>query len=119
MQPQFLSRFDNAVILEDLTRRPCCASSRSRRGACSDLPALLPEVRRSSSRSPRKRSRKIAEEAAKSSRIGARALKSVYGKIIKPFEFDPFAREEVKAEGAGHRLVLDEEIVGTALKPPY
>ena len=34
---------------------------------------------------------KIAEEASKSSRIGARALKSVYGRIIKPFEFDPFS----------------------------
>ena len=28
---------------------------------------------------------KIADEAAKSARIGARALKAVYGKIIKPF----------------------------------
>ena len=62
---------------------------------------------------------KIAEEAAKSSRIGARALKSIYGKIIKPFEFDPFAREEVKSAGEGHHLVLDDEIVATALKPPF
>ena len=35
---------------------------------------------------------KIADEAAKSARIGARALKAVYGRVIKPFEFDPFSR---------------------------
>jgi len=63
---------------------------------------------------------KIAEEAAKTSRIGARALKSVYGKIIKPFEFDPFSREEVKPLNGGggpHRLVIDEKIVSETLKP--
>ena len=62
--------------------------------------------------------RKIADEASKSSRIGARALKAVWGKIIKPFEFDPFGQADVKKEGAGHRLVVDEAIVARALKPP-
>jgi ATP-dependent Clp protease ATP-binding subunit ClpX len=63
---------------------------------------------------------RIAEEAAKSSRIGARALKSIYGRIIKPFEFDPFSREEVKpvnGDGGPHRLVIDEKLVGETLKP--
>ena len=60
---------------------------------------------------------KIADEAAKTSRIGARALKSVYGRIIKPFEFDPFSREEVQPSGEKHRLVLDEKLVLEGLKP--
>ncbi|HSF41698.1 MAG TPA: hypothetical protein VLT87_18000, partial [Thermoanaerobaculia bacterium] len=63
---------------------------------------------------------KIAEEAAKTSRIGARALKSVYGRIIKPFEFDPFSREELRkgnGDGGPNRLVIDETIVAEALKP--
>ena len=62
--------------------------------------------------------RKIADEASKSSRIGARALKAVWGKIIKPFEFDPFGQPDVKKEGDRHRLIVDEAIVIRALKPP-
>jgi ATP-dependent Clp protease ATP-binding subunit ClpX len=119
MQPQFLSRFDNAVILEDLN-----AALLSRIFADPEDGVL-----RTSQSFFRKYGielevtdgavQKIAEEAAKSSRIGARALKSVYGRIIKPFEFDPFSRPEVQANGSGsgHRLVIDDALVANALKP--
>jgi ATP-dependent Clp protease ATP-binding subunit ClpX len=118
MQPQFLSRFDNAVILEDLS------------AALLSRIFTEPEdgVLRISQRFFGKQGialevtepavQKIAEEAAKSSRIGARALKSIYGRIIKPFEFDPFSRPEVQPNGAGHRLVIDDGLVAAALKPP-
>jgi ATP-dependent Clp protease ATP-binding subunit ClpX len=118
MQPQFLSRFDNAVILEDLN---AVLLSRI---------FTEPEdgVLKTSQRFFRKYGieleltegavQKIAEEASKSSRIGARALKSIYGRIIKPFEFDPFSRPEVEANGNGHRLVIDESLVAASLKPP-
>lgn len=118
MQPQFLSRFDNAVILEDLTAATLVRIFKElREGVLQtsqnffqkygiDLEVTDGAVQR------------IAEEAAKSSRIGARALKSVYGRIIKPFEFDPFSREEVRGNGDGrHHLVIDEQLVGNALKP--
>lgn len=117
MQPQFLSRFDNAVILEDLN------------AALLSRIFTEPEdgVLRTSQSFFRKYGielevtdqavQKIAEEAAKSSRIGARALKSVYGRIIKPFEFDPFSHDEVQANGDGHRLVIDDGLVASALKP--
>lgn len=120
MQPQFLSRFDNAVILEDLTAGTLARIFRE--------PAE--GVLQTSQNFFRKYNielditddavQKIAEEASKSSRIGARALKSVYGRIIKPFEFDPFSREEVKplnGEGGPHRLVIDDKLVGEVLKP--
>jgi ATP-dependent Clp protease ATP-binding subunit ClpX len=118
MQPQFLSRFDNAVILEDLN--------------AGTLSRIFRETKESVFQTSRNffqkydidlditddAVQKIAEEAAKSSRIGARALKSVYGKIIKPFEFDPFSREEVKPNGDGkHHLVIDDKLVSEALKP--
>jgi ATP-dependent Clp protease ATP-binding subunit ClpX len=118
MQPQFLSRFDNAVILEDLSAATLVRIFKElREGVLQtsqnffqkygiDLEVTDGAVQR------------IAEEAAKSSRIGARALKSVYGRIIKPFEFDPFSREEVRGNGDGrHHLVIDEHLVGNALKP--
>jgi len=117
MQPQFLSRFDNAVILEDLNA-----------GLLSRIFAEPEDgVLRTSQNFFRKYGieleiteqavQKIAEEASKSSRIGARALKSVYGRIIKPFEFDPFSRPEVQQNGAGHRLVIDEGLVASSLRP--
>ena len=118
MQPQFLSRFDNAVILEDLTAVTLSRIFRE------------PEegVFRTSQNFFRKYGieldvtadavQKIAEEAAKSSRIGARALKSIYGRVIKPFEFDPFSREEVQKNGGdAFKLVIDEKLVSESLKP--
>lgn len=118
IQPQFLSRFDNAIILEDLD---------------ADLLArIFLEARESVFETSRNffrnygiqlevtegAVRKIAEEAARSPRIGARALKAVWGRIIKPFEFDPFSRPEVRKQGDGFRLVVDEALVTEALKPP-
>jgi len=116
MQPQFLSRFDNAIILEDLhadllsrifldTRDSVFVASRSFFKKYEiDLEITDGAVRR------------IADEAAKSARIGARALKAVYGRIIKPFEFDPFTHEEVRKNGDRHRLVIDEAMVRRALR---
>jgi ATP-dependent Clp protease ATP-binding subunit ClpX len=118
MQPQFLSRFDNAVILEDLN-----ASTLSRIFRETDESVF--QVSRSFFRNyaidleiTDVAVQRIAEEAAKSSRIGARALKSVYGRIIKPFEYDPFSREEVQKNGGEtYKLTIDEKVVGEALKP--
>ena len=118
MQPQFLSRFDNAIILEDLNP-----------GALSRI-FMEPQdaVFRASQKFFRRYSieleiskgavRKIAEEASKNRRTGARALKAVFSKIIKPFEFDPFSQPQVKKEADGSRLVIDEALVARSLKSP-
>jgi len=117
MQPQFLSRFDNAIILEDLhadllskifmeTRDSVFVASQSFfRKYDIDLSITDGAVRR------------IADEAARSSRIGARALKAVYGRVIKPFEFDPFSHEEVQSDQGRHNLMIDEPLVRNALRP--
>jgi ATP-dependent Clp protease ATP-binding subunit ClpX len=118
MQPQFLSRFDNAVILEDLNAvllsriftEPEDGVLRTSQRFFKRYGIELEMTEQAVQR--------IAEEAAKSSRIGARALKSVYGRIIKPYEFDPFSHPEVQANGEGHRLMVDEELVTNTLKPP-
>ena len=111
MQPQFLSRFDNSIILEDLH--------------ADLLSKIFTETDDSVFRVSRNffkkydieleitddAVRRIATEAAKRTRIGARALKAVWGRIIKPFEFDPYSQDQVKKEGNGYRLVIDESIV--------
>jgi hypothetical protein len=43
----------------------------------------------------------------------------VFSKVIKPYEFDPWSRPEVQKDGDGHRLVIDEKVVGEALKSPF
>jgi ATP-dependent Clp protease ATP-binding subunit ClpX len=119
MQPQFLSRFDNAIILEDLnsdllrrifldTRDSVFRASQNffkKYGI--DLDITDDAVK------------KIADEASKRSRIGARALKAVYSLVIKPFEFDPFSHPQVQRNGGNHRLVIDHTVVREALKPRF
>ena len=118
MQPQFLSRFDNAIILEDLN--------------ASILSRILIEPKESVFRISQnffrkyqieleiseEAVRKIGDEAARSARIGARALKGAWGKIIKRFEFDPFSQPELEKAGDGYRLLIDERLIVQAFKPP-
>jgi ATP-dependent Clp protease ATP-binding subunit ClpX len=119
MQPQFLSRFDNSIILEDLhsdllqrifmeTRDSVFVASKSFFAKYKiNLEITEGAVKR------------IADEASRSPRIGARALKGVYGRIIKPFEFDPFSHSEVKEIAEGHSLVIDDNLVRRALRPLF
>ncbi|HEV7785978.1 MAG TPA: AAA family ATPase [Thermoanaerobaculia bacterium] len=120
MQPQFLSRFDNAVILEDLTTQTLARIFKEPREGVLQTSQNFFRKYNIELEITDDAVAKIAEEAAKSSRIGARALKSVYGKIIKPYEFDPFSHEEVKplnGSGGPHRLVIDDKLTTEALKP--
>jgi ATP-dependent protease Clp ATPase subunit len=95
MVPQFMARFDNTVLLRDLSVE------------------VLKEILLNSLDSPFIRSKKyfdvmkidleiedvaaatIAELAEKNIRTGARALRTVFGKIINPIEFDPRSDEDL------------------------
>ena len=115
MHPQFLSRFDNSIILEDLDTKI--------------LQRIFLETRDSVFQTSKnffkkygidldvteQAAHRIAREAANNRRIGARALKTIYGRIIKPFEFDPHSHPEVVKNGNGYKLQIDEEIVLAAL----
>ena len=112
MVPQFMARFDNVVMLRDL-----------------DV-AVLKEILVNSLDSPFIRSKKffevmdieleiedvaaamIAEAAEKNIRTGARALRTVFNKIINRLEFDPYNHEGLEAlpEG-GHRLMVTAAMV--------
>ena len=60
----------------------------------------------------------IAEDAEKNIRTGARALRTVFGKIINRLEFDPWQHPELKSlEGGGHRLVITPEMARRAVAP--
>jgi ATP-dependent Clp protease ATP-binding subunit ClpX len=111
VSPQFLSRFDAVVLLDAL-----------------DEEALL-RILSTSSDSPLKQSqaffssfgfrleltpeaaRRIAREAARQPRLGARALKEALRRVVAPLEFDP--RSAASPDGLVH---VDEPAVAAALQ---
>ena len=114
--PQFTARFDNVVLLSDLNVD------------------VLREILLQAVDSPFVRSRRflevmgirleiddvaaalIAEQAEKQSRTGARALRTIFGKIINPLEYDPAASGALEPEqGGGSTLRVTAEMVREAL----
>ncbi len=111
MMPQFISRFSSIAIFESLTKDE------------------LKKIMISADDSPLRYSHdyfrhmgvalqvtdkaldRIAEEAMKNSRIGARALREIYTGLIAPLEFDPFSSGKLRDTDKGKVLVLDQELV--------
>ncbi|MCG6963933.1 MAG: AAA family ATPase [Acidobacteria bacterium] len=112
MVPQFMARFDNTVLLNDLTVE------------------VLKEILIRSVDSPFVRSRRyfevlnieleiedlaaslIAEQAEKHTRTGARALRGIFGKVANRLEFDPWRFEGLEEQPDGsHRLVITADLV--------
>ncbi len=120
MQPQFLSRFDNSIILEDLNTELLYQIFTNTDDSVFKLSKSFFLKYKIDLEVTESAARRIADEAAKSRRIGARALKEVYGRIIKPFEFDPFGHDQVTPlEGGKYRLTLDDDVVRHALRPLF
>jgi ATP-dependent Clp protease ATP-binding subunit ClpX len=89
MTPQFLSRFDAVVILDSLSE-----SELYRIFAESSDSALRQSHAYFASQGLRLElseaaARRIAAEAARQPRLGARALKEVFRRVIRPYEFNP------------------------------
>jgi ATP-dependent Clp protease ATP-binding subunit ClpX len=87
--PQFLSRFDAVVVLEPLGETELykifvtSADSALRQShAYFASQGIRLEMSESAAR-------RIAAEAARQPRLGARALKEVFRRVIRPYEFDP------------------------------
>ena len=109
MSPQFLARFDAVVLLEDLS--------------VDELVKIFLEVPDSGLQMTREyfaahgkqlalspgAARRVAEEAARQPRLGARALKEVFRRVVRDLEFDP---DTAAPDGT---LVLDVEQVDAAL----
>ena len=112
MVPQFLARFDNIVLLNELSVD------------------VLKEILLKAYDSPYQRSRRffevldieleiedlaaalIAEQAQQHTRTGARALRTIFGKIVNRLEYDPW-RSDLLEElpGGKHRLTVTADFV--------
>jgi ATP-dependent Clp protease ATP-binding subunit ClpX len=112
MSPQFLSRFDAVVLLQDLDvdqlvriflEAPESGLALAREYFTSQGKhlALSPAA-----------ARRIATEAARQPRLGARALKEVFRRVVRDYEFDP----EAAAPGDGAALLIDVPEVERALR---
>jgi ATP-dependent Clp protease ATP-binding subunit ClpX len=112
MTPQFLSRFDAVILLNDLSEDELVRifletpdsgllQAREYFAAHGVSFAISPAA-----------VRRIAAEAARQPRLGARALKEVFRRVIRDFEFDP------RRETVGGNLILDLPEVERALALP-
>ena len=98
ISPQFLSRFDAVVLLEPLSELQLLkifigdadSGLRASQAYFASLGCKL-EVTTAAAR-------RIAREAARQPRLGARALKEVFRRVISPYEFDP--RAAAAADGS-------------------
>jgi ATP-dependent Clp protease ATP-binding subunit ClpX len=117
LTPQFLSRFDAVVLLEDLgvdelarifLESPDSGYRQSRayfeaRGLRLTLsPAAV---------------RRIAAEAARQPRLGARALREVFRRVVRDREFEPEAAGgPSSARGSPGAILIDEPEIEAALE---
>jgi ATP-dependent Clp protease ATP-binding subunit ClpX len=112
MSPQFLSRFDAVVLLQNLTvdelesiflHTPESGYHQARAYFQSrGLELLLSKAA----------VQRIAQEAAREARLGARALKEVFRRVIRDYEYDPAAH----VNGPEGSVRLDVGEVEAALK---
>ncbi len=114
--PQFLARFDSIVTLRNLSARDLMTIFR-------DIPgAMLPTAQEYFSEYgvhlelTEDALYFIADKATENARLGARALKEVFGRIIKAFEYDPWSTGKVVSGTNGETLVIDMDICNEAYK---
>ncbi|MFP4070527.1 MAG: Clp protease, partial [Desulfovibrionales bacterium] len=115
MVPQFISRFSAIAVLADLG------------------PSELKSILLSAPDSPLKHSQEyfktlgmelvltdealdlIVSHSLENTRIGARALRDVFSRIITDLEFDPMGRKEMDSESTSGVLKIDRQAVSQSL----
>ena len=111
VSPQFLSRFDAIVLLEALGEEALLqilagGSDSSLRQSQAYFAAFGMRLELT-----QEAARRIAREAARQPRLGARALKEILRRIVSPLEFDP----SKAGSGEGAIVRIDEARVAAAL----
>jgi ATP-dependent Clp protease ATP-binding subunit ClpX len=110
MSPQFLSRFDAVVLLNDLSLDELVRIFlESPESAYHQTSAYFASRGIHLALSPAA-VRRIALEASRQPRLGARALKEAFRRVIRDYEFDP------AAAASGGTLLLDQKEIEEALR---
>ena len=111
MTPQFLSRFDSTIMLRDFSITDLVKIFKDIPGAI--WPAAVDYFKHCgiTLKITEEATLLIAEKAAKENRLGARALREVFGNIVKRLEFDPIATGLVHELDGEQVLEITREIV--------
>jgi len=111
MTPQFLSRFDSTIMLRDFSVPDLVKIFKDIPGAI--WPTAVGYFKHGgiTLTITEEATSLIAERAAKENRLGARALREVFGNIAKRLEFDPMATGLVREQGGQQVLEITREMV--------
>jgi ATP-dependent Clp protease ATP-binding subunit ClpX len=111
MTPQFLSRFDSVVMLRDLSAPHLVRIFRDTQGAI--WPAAVDYFKHAgiTLTITEEAAFLIADLAARKNRLGARALREVFGTIVKRLEFDPLATGLVQEQEGQKVLEITKELI--------
>jgi ATP-dependent Clp protease ATP-binding subunit ClpX len=111
MTPQFLSRFDSTIMLRDFSVPDLVKIFKDIPGAIWPIAAGYFKHAGITLTITEEATFLIAEKAAKENRLGARALREVFGNIVKRLEFDPMATGLVREQGGQQVLEITREMV--------
>lgn len=118
MSPQFLSRFDSVIMLGDLEAPHLVRIFRDTGDAI--WPGAVEYFRHAgiTLSITEEAACLIADIAASRNRLGARALREVFGSIMKRLEFDPLATGLVREQDGQQLLEITKEVVEAARQGP-
>jgi ATP-dependent Clp protease ATP-binding subunit ClpX len=111
MTPQFLSRFDSIVMLRDFSAPDLVKIFRDITGAIWPIAVDYFKHTGITLTITDEAAFLIADQAARKNRLGARALREVFGNIVKRLEFDPFASGLVREQDGQRLLEINREMV--------
>ncbi|UCE75661.1 MAG: AAA family ATPase [Gammaproteobacteria bacterium] len=114
MTPQFLSRFDSIVMLRDFSAPDLVRIFRDIPGAIWPIAVDYFKHTGITLSISEEAAFMIADKAARKNRLGARALREVFGTIVKGLEFDPLASGLVREQDGQQVLEISKEVVETA-----
>ena len=111
LTPQFLSRFDNISMLGDLSAPHLARIFSDTQGAI--WPAAVDYFKHAgiTLTITEEAAFLVADLAARKNRLGARALREVFGTIVKRLEFDPLATGLVRELEGQQVLEITKELV--------
>jgi ATP-dependent Clp protease ATP-binding subunit ClpX len=115
MTPQFLARFDSIIMLGDLSAPDLIKIFQDTQDAIWPLAVDYFKHTGIDLTITEEAILLIADKAAEKNRLGARALREVFGKIVKRLEFDPFATGLIREQEGERNLEINKEVVETAL----
>jgi ATP-dependent Clp protease ATP-binding subunit ClpX len=114
MAPQFLARFDSIVTLRNLSPSDLATIFKDTPDAMLPIAKEYFQVYGVTLKIDDDAVNFIVDKAAANSRLGARALKEVFGRIIKQFEYDPWVNDDVTDEKGKNELLITIDMVQNA-----